>query len=115
MPIMVWIFTLAMLTTRWVHLQNSCAILKNRRYSLHVHCLMGVERHPFMRQCLQVRRFVCHHCRKHPKSLFVRNLCLQLSTFNLIIVPKTTNVDTYFVFGLCLWQKVSSRRCLCLS
>ena len=60
-------------------------------------------------------RFVCRHYRNHPDNLFAQNHCLQLSTFNLIIVPRTTNVDTYFVFGPCLWRKESSKRCLCLS
>ena len=38
----------------------------------------------------------------HMNNPFLPNLCLQLYTFNLKIVSRTTNVDTCFVFGLCL-------------
>ena len=47
-------------------------------------------------------RFVYCYCRNHPVNPNSENHCLQLSTFNLIIVLKTTKVDTCFVFGHCL-------------
>ena len=115
MPIMVWILTLAMLTTWLINLHNSCTISRSRRFTLPVPFLMVVERHPFMRQCFRGKKFVCRHCRNHLVNPHSENHCLQLSMFNLIIMLKTTNIDIYFVFGHCSWQKTYSKRCLCLS
>ena len=102
-------------TTRLVHLQNSCAILRNRRFTLPVPFLMVVERHPFMRQCFRGKKFVYCHCRNHLVNPHSENHCLQLSMFNLIIVLKITNVNTCFVFCHCLWQKIYSNKYLYLS
>jgi hypothetical protein len=41
--------------------------------------------------------------------------CLQLFTFNLIIVLKPTNVDTCFIFCHCLQRKESLKTCLYFS
>ena len=38
-------YALAMPTIWWAHLQNSCVIWKNRRYSYPAHSLMVVEQH----------------------------------------------------------------------
>ena len=114
-PIMVWIFTLAMLTTRLVQLHNSCAILRSCEFTIHMPFLVVVERQTFMKQCLKRKRFVYHHCRNHLVNPYSKIHCLQLSTFNLIIVLKTTNVDTCVVFGHVSWRKTYSNKCLYLS
>ena len=96
------------------HFQNYCVILRSRRYAHRVCFLMVLERHPFTRQCLKERTFVYHHYRNEMKISLLENHCLQLFTFNLIIVLKTTNADTCFAFGRCSSQNESSKRCSCL-
>ena len=53
MSIMVWIFTLAMLIIRLIHLQNSCTILRSRKYIFLRALLDGCGMIPFYEAVLK--------------------------------------------------------------
>ena len=75
----------------------------------------GCEITPFYNAMFQ-RKEVCISSLLEPTAdLIIGKPCLEFSMFNLVIVLKTTNADTCFVFCRCLSQKKSSKKCSCLS
>lgn len=103
MSIMVLIFTLAMPQPCYQFICKTPSQSWNHRYTL-VPFLKVLERHPFVRQCLRVKMFRMYSLQESLEVPILAKPCFQLSTCDLIIVPKKS-VVMCCIIGLCLWQK----------
>ena len=106
MPIIVWIFALAMLTTRWVHLQNSYAILRSRLYMLPVHFFHGCGTTPLC-EAVFAGKEVCMSSLPRPPG---EPICPKLLPPTLHIELDNCTKDNKCRYVFCFWSLLVTKR-----